>query len=94
MEDTPGRLRFMAFLRDQFACIYCGRSSLEDQTKIHVDRLDGNGEPRFENLVTVCRECGEVKGSLPLSNTTLARLTAILKERSQRFREESGLHDG
>lgn len=88
MEWTGNQLRFAAFLRDGFACVYCGRSSMEDEAKIHVERLDPEAGDVFENTVTVCKECGDMKGSLPLSRITLGRFTAVIGERSRRFHEE------
>jgi 5-methylcytosine-specific restriction endonuclease McrA len=88
MEWTANRLRFATFVRDGFGCIYCGRSSIEDEAKIHVERLDPEDGDVFENMVTVCKECGETKGSLPLSRTMLGRFTAVIGERSRRFHEE------
>jgi 5-methylcytosine-specific restriction endonuclease McrA len=88
MEWTANQLRFATFVRDGFKCVYCGRSSIEDEAKIQVARLDPEGGDVFENTVTVCQACGETKGSLPLSRTMLGRLTAVIGERSRRFHEE------
>jgi len=88
MEWTANQLRFAAFVRDEFRCVYCGRSSMEDEAKIHVERLDPEAGDVFENMVTVCKQCGEVKGSLALSKTTLTRFAAVIGERSRRFHEE------
>lgn len=87
-EAGEGREWFIVFLRDEFSCVYCGGSPLEDGAKIHSDRLDGEAPDVFQNRVTVCSKCGEVKGSLPLSKTMLAKFTAIIGERSRRFIKE------
>jgi hypothetical protein len=49
MEWTANQLRFATFVRDGFRCVYCGRSSIEEEAKIQVARLDPEGGDVFEN---------------------------------------------
>lgn len=87
-EVGEGRERVIVLLRDEFSCVYCGCSPIQDGVKIYSDRLDGEAPNVFKNQVTVCSKCGEVKGSLPLSKTMLAKFAAIIADRSRRFIEK------
>jgi len=60
------RIRFEVLKRDNFRCVYCGRTPSEDGVKLEVDHIipavEG-GRYAKDNLVTVCRECNRGKGS-------------------------------
>lgn len=52
--------RFVIFNRDNFTCIYCGRNSIEDNIKLHVDHIipiSKGGKNTADNLVTSCEDC-------------------------------------
>lgn len=60
------RDRYRVFERDDFTCIYCGRSSIEDGARLHCDHIvpvDQGGEGVFGNLVTACKQCNLSKHS-------------------------------
>lgn len=62
------RLRFKVFMRDNFACQYCGRT-VEDGAKLEADHIvaySKGGETILENLRTACWTCNNGK-----SNETL-----------------------
>lgn len=60
---TPEK-RFAVFQRDNFKCVYCGRSAQD--ALLHVDhkvsRSDRGGD-EISNLVTACSLCNNGKGS-------------------------------
>lgn len=64
------RLRFEVFKRDNFTCVYCGRSVKEDKVKLHVDHIiprSKGGKDVFSNLATACEECNLGKSDVLLS---------------------------
>jgi len=75
--ETQKATRFWLFARDEFKCIYCGRSSIEDGVKLvpeHVfPRWDG-GQNTFYNLVTACERCNKEKFGFLLSKKLILRI--------------------
>ncbi len=60
----PAFTRFNVFLRDAFACQYCGeRLPTHDLTFDHVVPRSRGGRTTWENVVTACGDCNLVKGS-------------------------------
>jgi 5-methylcytosine-specific restriction endonuclease McrA len=70
----PGRLsaftRFNLFLRDGFACQYCG--SRGDMTFDHVIPRARGGRTTWENVVAACGPCNLRKGSRTLKQARMA----------------------
>ena len=62
--SLPSRLRFEVLHRDDFRCVYCGKTSSE--SPLHIDHkisvADG-GPDSLENLVVACEECNLGKGA-------------------------------
>ncbi len=60
---TPEK-RFTVFQRDNFKCVYCGRTAPD--VLLHIDhkvsRAEGGGD-EISNLVTACSVCNNGKGS-------------------------------
>jgi 5-methylcytosine-specific restriction endonuclease McrA len=56
----PAFTRFNVFLRDRFACQYCG--SREDLTFDHLTPRSRGGLTTWENVVTACSSCNLQKG--------------------------------
>jgi len=56
----PAFTRFNLFLRDRFACQYCG--SPEDLTFDHVIPRRAGGRTTWENVVAACAPCNIRKG--------------------------------
>ena len=54
-------LRLQVLQRDNFRCIYCGKSPATDfGTKLHIDHIQPfskGGKSALENLQTLCEEC-------------------------------------
>ena len=56
----PAFTRFNLFLRDAFACQYCGAG--DDLTFDHVIPRSRGGRTTWENIVTACAPCNLTKG--------------------------------
>jgi 5-methylcytosine-specific restriction endonuclease McrA len=59
-DRPPAFTRFNLFLRDSFACQYCG--SGEDLTFDHINPRSKGGRTTWENIVTACAPCNLAKG--------------------------------
>ena len=60
-DRSPAFTRFNLFLRDQFACQYCGIGG-GDMTFDHVIPRSRGGRTTWENIVTACAPCNLRKG--------------------------------
>lgn len=66
-------LRYRIFLRDGFACRYCG--ARPDQSVLvvdHVHPVSAGGSNDPSNLVTACQDCNAGKGAMVLTSTSEA----------------------
>lgn len=71
------RSSFIIFERDDFKCVYCGKSSIEDGVELHVDHIFPKSKYRFNhpiNTITACRDCNYSKGSRELNRGVVERL--------------------
>ncbi|MFM8819087.1 MAG: HNH endonuclease [Phenylobacterium sp.] len=59
-DRSPAFTRFNVFLRDGFACAYCGRN--DDLTFDHVVPRSKGGRTSWENIVAACSGCNLHKG--------------------------------
>ncbi len=59
-DRPPAFTRFNLFLRDGFACVYCG--SPEDLTFDHVIPRSKGGRTSWDNIATACSRCNLRKG--------------------------------
>jgi len=78
--------RFRILNRDEFTCIYCGESSIEDGSKLHVDHIypkSKGGTDTAGNLVTSCILCNLSKQDLVLIPAVMKRLRDRIAERNQ-----------
>ena|SRR5665213_3979251 len=57
---SPAFTRFNLFLRDAFACQYCGAA--DDLTFDHIIPRSRGGRTTWENIVTACARCNLTKG--------------------------------
>lgn len=65
----PMRLRFRVLNRCNFACVYCGRKSVEAKLQIdHVIPKSKGGTNEESNLVAACWECNIGKGDVLLNS--------------------------
>lgn len=79
------RGRFTILYRDEFRCIYCGLSSIENGLELHVDHIipfSMGGFNIASNLVTSCIKCNMSKGTSILDNETTNRLLEVVKKRN------------
>ena len=64
--DIPLKLRLEVLKRDDFRCVYCGRSpALEAGVTLHLDHItpfSKGGNTESENLQTLCEKCNWGKG--------------------------------
>lgn len=62
--------RFNLFLRDEFACQYCGTTG--DLTFDHVVPRAAGGRTSWENVVAACSRCNLAKGSKSLRRSGMS----------------------
>jgi len=62
-ESLPSKLAI--FYRDMFMCAYCGKVCSDDEVTIdHIIPKSRGGNWSWENLVTCCKDCNQLKGNL------------------------------
>jgi len=66
--DVPLRLRIEVFKRDNFRCVFCGRSpaTAPGVVVLHIDHIvpfSKGGKTVFGNLRTLCHQCNWGKGA-------------------------------
>ena len=70
--NIPLNLRLRVLTRDNFRCVFCGKSPATDLgTRLHIDHIipfSKGGKSTLENLQTLCEEC-----NLGKSNTYIER---------------------
>lgn len=79
------REKFVIFRRDEFRCIYCGVSSIENNERLHLDHIipkDKGGESRASNIVTCCSDCNYSKHASILGHALLERILDEIKRRN------------
>jgi 5-methylcytosine-specific restriction endonuclease McrA len=89
----PAFTRFNVFLRDRFACQYCGEPfPSHELTFDHVVPRSRGGRTTWENVVTACGSCNLLKGNrLPLESGMWPKhrphqpATHILQEHGRSF---------
>ncbi len=75
-ERAPAFTRFNVFLRDRFACQYCGsRHPTHELTFDHVIPRAKGGRTHWLNVVTACSCCNVRKGSLDLVRSGMRLMT-------------------
>ncbi|MFA5120374.1 HNH endonuclease [Zavarzinia sp.] len=65
----PAFTRFNVFLRDRFACQYCGAP--EDLTFDHMVPRSRGGRTTWDNIITACSPCNLKKGGRSLKDSGL-----------------------
>ena len=61
-DRPPAFTRFNVFLRDGFACVYCGVEGREELTFDHLIPRSRGGRTTWANIVTACSSCNLLKG--------------------------------
>jgi hypothetical protein len=80
------RKDWVIFNRDDFRCVYCGKSSIEDGVKLEADHViarSAGGLDTAGNLVTSCRTCNRSKFDGELITDTAERLLTLTSERNR-----------
>lgn len=78
--------------RDKFQCVYCGKSSIEDEVELALDHIiprSKGGTDTAGNLVTSCHDCNIQKADTELPLDILERIVAEVRRRNQAHR----IHD-
>lgn len=76
----PQSVRFNVFRRDNFSCIYCGKSSPE--VVLHCDHsvsVKDGGNDTEANLVTACIDCNLGKSSKSVRRPSVVKSPAIIE---------------
>ena len=87
--EFPAFTRFNLFLRDRFACQYCGDNA--HLTFDHVTPRRMGGKTTWENIVTACAPCNMKKGGRTPSQANMTQVRPIrptswqLQQRGKRF---------
>ena len=64
LSRRPAFTRFNVFLRDRFACQYCGDTpGTSELTFDHVIPRSRGGHTAWDNVVAACADCNLVKGN-------------------------------
>lgn len=80
--------KYYLFLRDEFRCIYCGKSSIEDKKQLqpeHVIPKEKGGEDIAINLVTSCVDCNLQKRNNTIENEIFKRIIEEIEKRNIKF---------
>lgn len=83
---SKARGSYIIFERDGFRCIYCGQSSVESETELHVDHIvphSMRGADTAGNLVTACKRCNLEKSASELSKENLERIVSQVQKRNK-----------
>ena len=89
-ESISKKLRFEVFKRDEFRCVYCGKTPPEITLEIdHIEPVSKGGKNDINNLVSACFDCNRGKRNIRLTkvpNKTSENI-AILKEQEDQLKE-------
>jgi hypothetical protein len=84
--NAGSRARFVVFERDKFTCIYCGKSSIEDYSELHIDHIypkSKGGKDIAKNMVTSCSRCNTEKHDMVLNDDVLERVLSEVESRNK-----------
>lgn len=80
-------LRFKVFLRDNFTCQYCGRTT-KDNIKLQVDHIlprSKGGKDEFDNFTTSCSNCNVGKTDILLELNEIKKLKKKSCDKNYKF---------
>jgi len=78
--------RYTIFARDDFKCVYCGKSSIEHGAYLVLDHIVpyiDSKDSSIYNLITACFHCNGVKGPSRLSKDVYERIIRRNIERNK-----------
>ena len=77
---------FVIFERDNFRCVYCGKSSIEDGVRLqieHIYPINRGGSADTFNIVTSCSVCNGQKSDRMMSDDNILRLWNEIERRNE-----------
>jgi len=89
------RSNYTVFQRDNFKCVYCGRSPIEDGVKLCLDHIEPyyiSKNNSLYNLVTSCTECNIGKNKRTLSSEVYKRIIKRNIELNKGITKEQKIH--
>jgi len=81
-------LRVRIFERDNFKCIYCGLTSIEDGIKLNLEHIiprSQGGNNAVDNLITSCEDCNKHKGGYLFKTKTYNRIQKVINKRNMLY---------
>ena len=77
------KTRFDVLTRDNFKCVYCGRSSKDDAVLEieHIVPSSKNGLNIMDNYITACRECNRGKRDILLTQQQIKKIKSLIPEK-------------
>lgn len=79
---------FQIFERDNFRCVYCGKTSYEDNVKLIVEHIyprSKGGTNELFNTVTACAKCNTEKFNRILNTDLILSIWKVTNERNKEF---------
>lgn len=77
---------FSIFHRDNFTCIYCGKSSIIDGIKLEIEHIKpvvNGGKNDIDNLITTCQSCNAAKKDIELNEDAFKMIYLELTKRNK-----------
>lgn len=87
-EYNTDRAKYTIYHRDKFRCIYCGKTSYEDNIRLHIDHIIPYAYSRnntIHNLVTACEDCNIGKNVQPLEPDIFIRIRDEVAKRNKQL---------
>jgi CRISPR/Cas system Type II protein with McrA/HNH and RuvC-like nuclease domain len=84
--ESSDKAKYTIFLRDEFKCVYCGSSSIEDGVRLVLDHIIAYTETHdnsLYNLITACNDCNMTKRRNKLPIEIYNRIVARNIERNK-----------
>ncbi len=88
-EPISKKLRVKVLRRDNFRCVYCGKSPEEDGVKLQIDHkipVSWGGKTKMENLQTLCEDCNLGKKNFYANYEDNDLIKEILKQTTGKAR--------
>ena len=89
--------RWRIFERDNFRCIYCGVSSLDEDVTLHLDHVipvTKGGTNTADNIVTSCKSCNSSKNNRSMNIENENMILAEVKRRNVIFKIQDNMPAG
>lgn len=83
--DVPQKMRWQILERDNFTCVYCGNTPLDDDISLHVDHViaySNGGSTSYDNLATACQHCNLGKSDKPLFKEMKQKILRLIYQKN------------